>query len=78
VRQGNSTHMEAAHRERGARQNASSLRVFFFLLWLNYFFEVAKNGFYSFSSRQILKRIKNFFKNRQISLWGFTIVAKKM
>jgi hypothetical protein len=51
---------------------------FFFLLWLNYFFEVAKNGFYSFSSRQILKRIKNFFKNRQISLWGFTIVAKKM
>ncbi len=44
MRQGNSTHMEAAHRERGARQNASSLRVFFFVV-AKLFFEVAKNGF---------------------------------
>jgi len=52
-------HGSSAQRARRETEREFS-QGFFFLLWLNYFFEVAKNGFYSFSSRQILKRIKKF------------------
>jgi len=48
-----------------------------FFLWLNYFSKWPKMGFIRFLVVKFRKELKNFFKNRQISLWGSTVVARK-
>jgi hypothetical protein len=48
-----------------------------FFLWLNYFSKWPKMGFIRFLVAKFRKELNTFFENRQISLWGFTIVAKK-